>query len=140
MAELDNEPEADLSPGEQVSRDLHDVLQTLQANLSGILGSVLVDEEGYPLAWDLKGGADPTLIATAGALITRGADRSAAVLDFGTLRNAVLTTDKGSIGVFRVTPRISLIVLLQPSTNNILVIVEVNKALERLRQVIVPGF
>lgn len=140
MAELDARDTEDITPAEQVSRDLHDVLQTLQANLAGILGSVLVDEEGFPLAWDLKGGADPTLIATAGALIGRGADRSAEVLDFGTPRNAILTTDKGSIGIFRVSARISLVVLLQPSTNNILVIVEVNKALERLRQVILPGF
>ncbi len=130
----------ELSPSEEVSRDLHEILQSLQANLSGILGSVIVDETGLPLAWDLKGGADPTLIATAGALITRAGDRTTEVLDFGTVRTAVLTSDKGSIAVFRVSPRIVLITLLQPSTNNILVIVEVNKALDRLRQVIAPGY
>ena len=130
----------DLTPSEEVSRELHDILQSLQANLAGILGSVLVDESGLPLAWDLKGGADPTLIATAGALLVRAGDRTTEVLDFGTLRNAVLTSDKGSIAVFRVSPRVSLVTLLQPSTNNILVIVEVNKALERLRGVIAPGY
>lgn len=130
----------DLTPSEEISRDLHAILQDLQGNLSGILGSVLVDETGLPLAWDLKGGADPTLIATAGALITRAAERTTEVLDFGNVRNTVLTSDKGSIAIFRVSPRVSLITLLQPSTNNILVIVEVNKALERLRQVIAPGY
>ena len=56
-----------LSPSDELSRSLHDILQGLQAALSGILGSVLVDDGGLPLAWDLKGGADPTLIATAGS-------------------------------------------------------------------------
>jgi len=130
----------DLSPSEELSRVLHEILQTLQASLSGILGSVLVDGSGLPLAWDLKGGADPTLIATAGAMLSRTSDRSTEILDFGTLRNVILTSDKGTIGVFRVSARTSLVVLLQPSTNNILATVEINKALERLRQVIAPGF
>lgn len=130
----------DLSPSEELSRGLHDILQSLQAVLSGILGSVLVDDSGLPLAWDLKGGADPTLIATAGAMLTKTSDRSTEILDFGSLRNVILTSDKGTIGVFRVSARTSLVVLLQPSTNNILATVEVNKALERLRQVISPGF
>lgn len=130
----------DLSPSEELSRSLHEILQGLQAGLSGILGSVLVDDSGLPLAWDLKGGADPTLIATAGAMLSRTSDRSTEILDFGSLRNVILTSDKGTIGTFRVSARTSLVVLLQPSTNNILAIVEINKALDRLRQVIAPGF
>lgn len=131
---------SDLSPSEQLSRSLHEVLQGLQASLSGILGSVLVDDTGLPLAWDLKGGADPTLIATAGAMISRTGERATEILDFGNLRTAILTSDKGTIGVFRVSARTSLVVLLQPSTNNILATVEINKALERMRGVVAPGF
>lgn len=130
----------DLSPAEELSRGLHEILQSLQASLSGILGSVLVDDSGLPLAWDLKGGADPTLIATAGAMLSRASDRTTEILDFGVLRSVILTSDKGTIGVWRVSARTSLVVLLQPSTNNILATVEVHKALERLRQVIAPGF
>ena len=130
----------DMSPSEELSGELHGILQDLQAALSGILGSVLVDDTGLPLAWDLKGGADPTLIATAGAMISRTGERSTEILDFGNLRNAILTSDKGTLGVFRVSARTSLVVLLQPSTNNILATVEVNKALERLRGVVAPGF
>lgn len=136
----DDESAGELSPSEELSRELHEILQSLQAGLSGILGSLLVDDTGLPLAWDLKGGADPTLIATAGAMISRAADRSTEILDFGNLRSTVLSSDKGTIGIFRVSARTSLVVLLQPSTNNILATVEVNKALERLRQVIAPGF
>ncbi|HVM45954.1 MAG TPA: roadblock/LC7 domain-containing protein [Candidatus Thermoplasmatota archaeon] len=129
-----------LSPSDELSRTLHEILQGLQAALSGILGSVLVDDGGLPLAWDLKGGADPTLIATAGAMLARTSDRSTEILDFGSLRNVILTSDKGTIGVFRVSARTSLVVLLQPSTNNILATVEIHKALEKLRGVIAPGF
>lgn len=129
-----------LSPSDELSRTLHEILQGLQAALSGILGSVLVDDGGLPLAWDLKGGADPTLIATAGAMLTRTSDRSTEILDFGSLRNVILTSDKGTIGVFRVSARTSLVVLLQPSTNNILATVEIAKALDKLRGVIAPGF
>lgn len=130
----------DMSPSEELSRSLHEILQGLQASLSGILGSVLVDDTGLPLAWDLKGGADPTLIATAGAMISRTGDRSTEILDFGNLRTSILTSDKGTIGVFRVSARTSLVVLLQPSTNNILATVEIHKALDRLRLVVPPGF
>lgn len=133
-------PTSDISPSEEVARELQQVLQALQNDLNGILGSVLVDREGFPLAWDLKGGADPTLIATAGAMLTRATDRSAGILDFGRVKNTILTTDKGSIALFRVSPRTVLVLLLQPSTNNILVLVEVNKALESLREVMAPGF
>jgi len=129
-----------MSPSDELSRTLHEILQSLQASLSGILGSVLVDDAGLPLAWDLKGGADPTLIATAGAMLTRTSDRSTEILDFGSLRSVILTSDKGTIGVFRVSARTSLVVLLQPSTNNILATVEIHKALEKLRTVIAPGF
>ena len=130
----------DVSPSEALSRTLHDVLQGLQASLSGILGSVLVDDTGLPLAWDLKGGADPTLIATAGAMISRTGERSTEILDLGNLRTAILTSDKGTLGLFRVSARTSLVVLLQPSTNNILATVEINKAMDRLRGVVPPGF
>lgn len=129
-----------LSPSDELSRVLHDILQGLQAALSGILGSVLVDDAGLPLAWDLKGGADPTLIATAGAMLTRTSDRSTEILDFGSLKSVILTSDKGTIGVFRVSARTSLVVLLQPSTNNVLATVEIHKAMERLKAVIAPGF
>jgi len=129
-----------LSPSDELSRALHDVLQGLQTALSGILGTVLVDDAGLPLAWDLKGGADPTLIATAGAMLTRTSDRSTEILDFGTLKSVILASDKGTIGVFRVSARTSLVVLLQPSTNNILATVEIHKAMERLKGVISPGF
>lgn len=131
---------SDLSPSDELSRVLHDILQGLQGALSGILGSVIVDDGGLPLAWDLKGGADPTLIATAGAMLARTSDRSTEILDFGSLRNVILTSDKGTIGVFRVSARTSLVVLLQPSTNNVLATVEIAKALEKLRGVIAPGF
>lgn len=129
-----------LSPSDELSRVLHDILQGLQAALSGILGSVLVDDAGLPLAWDLKGGADPTLIATAGAMLSRTSDRSTEILDFGSLKSVILTSDKGTIGVFRVSARTSLVVLLQPSTNNVLATVEIHKALDRLKVVISPGF
>jgi predicted regulator of Ras-like GTPase activity (Roadblock/LC7/MglB family) len=129
-----------LSPAEEASRDLHAILQDLQGALAGTLGSVLVDAEGFPLAWDLKGGADPILIATVSSMVSRLGDRATDVLDFGNMRNAIITTDKGSIAVFRVSPRLALVLLLQPSTNHILVMIEVSKALERLREVVVPGY
>ncbi|MHB8586939.1 MAG: roadblock/LC7 domain-containing protein [Thermoplasmatota archaeon] len=134
-------PEAQvLDPAEDASRELHQILQGLQTSLVGTLGSVLVDAAGFPLAWDLKGGADPILIATVTSMVTRIAERSSDVLDFGNLRNAVLSTDKGSIALFRINRRLTLALLLQPSTNHILVMIEVSKALDRLREVIAPGF
>ncbi|HLE95917.1 MAG TPA: roadblock/LC7 domain-containing protein [Candidatus Thermoplasmatota archaeon] len=130
----------ELSPSQVVSRELHEILQHLQAGLAGTLGSVLVDDQGFPLAWDLKGGADVSLIATASAAVARVCERGADALDFGQVRNAVIATDKGSVALFRVSAHTGLVVLLQPSTNNILVMVEVNKALDALRQVIASGF
>lgn len=124
---------------EEVAEDLEEVLHDLQNELSGVVGSVLVDNEGFPLVWDLKGGADPTHIATAGATLSQASGRSSEVLDFGRVSNTIMTTEKGSVGVFRVSPSTSLVLLLQPSTNNILVLIEVNKALDKLRKVMAPG-
>jgi len=132
--------DVELTPSDDLSRTLHEILQSLQHSLSGILGSVLVDESGLPLAWDLKGGADPTLIATAGAMQARAAERSAKVLDYGVPRSLVLSSDKGTIAVYRVSARTSLVVMLQSSTNNVLATIEIHKALDGLRAVIPSGF
>ncbi|MGQ0536501.1 MAG: roadblock/LC7 domain-containing protein [Methanobacteriota archaeon] len=133
--EAEIEGERALPVGEALAQDLHASLQELQSRLPGMLGSVLVDSTGFPLSWDLKGGADPSLTATAGALVTRATRRTLQVLDFGEMRNTILTTTKGSIGVFKVTRDVNVIVMLQPSTNNIAAIVEINRAIEKLRQV-----
>lgn len=127
-------------PNEEVEEDLEEVLHDLQNELSGVVGSVLVDDEGFPLVWDLKGGADPTHIATAGATLAQASGRSSDLLDFGRVSNTIMTTEKGSVGIFQVSQTTSLVLLLQPSTNNILVLIEVNKALDELRKVMAPGF
>jgi len=124
---------------DELSAELREALQELQKNLRGILGSVIVDNQGTPLVWELRGGVEPMLVATAGAMLARATDRTADHLDMGAMRNTVLTTEQGSIAIFRITDQASLVTLLQPTTNNILVLVEVNKTLERLRGVMVPG-
>ena len=124
------------SPSAELAAELREALSDLQRNLGGILGSVLVDEEGSPLSWDLKGGVDPALVATAGAMLGRAAGRTTGLMNLGRSRNVVVTTDRGSIAVFQVTSALSLVTLLQPSTNNILVLVEVRKTIDKLRGVI----
>jgi predicted regulator of Ras-like GTPase activity (Roadblock/LC7/MglB family) len=98
-----------------------------------------VDDQGVPLVWELRGGVEPMLVATAGAVLARATARAADHLDMGTPRNVVLTTDQGSVAVFRIADNASLVTLLQPTANNILVLVEVGKTLERLRGVMAPG-
>ncbi|HVL88162.1 MAG TPA: roadblock/LC7 domain-containing protein [Candidatus Thermoplasmatota archaeon] len=127
------------SPGEALSTELRESLAELQRNLGGLLGSVLVDDEGSPLAWDLRGGVDPALVATAGAMLARAGVRTTELMDLGRSRNVIVTTDRGSIAVFQVASGLALVTLLQPGTNNILVLVEVRKAIERLREVIARG-
>jgi predicted regulator of Ras-like GTPase activity (Roadblock/LC7/MglB family) len=124
---------------DELSRELREALQELQKNLRGILGSVIVDDQGVPLVWELRGGVEPMLVATAGAVLARATARAADHLDMGTPRNVVLTTDQGSVAVFRIADNASLVTLLQPTANNILVLVEVGKTLERLRGVMAPG-
>lgn len=124
---------------QDAGRELRDALQELQKNLRGILGSVVVDDEGQPIVWDLRGGAEPMLVATAGAVLSKVSARTADMLDMGGMRNVVLTTEQGSVAVFRIAEGASLVALLQPTANNILVLVEVGKTLERLRSVMQPG-
>lgn len=124
---------------EDMGRELREALQELQKNLRGILGSVVVDQRGSPLVWDLRGGVEPMLVATAGAMLARATDRTADLLDMGLMRNTVLTTEQGSIAIFRIDDTTSLVTLLQPTANNILVVVEVGKTLDRLREVMGPG-
>jgi predicted regulator of Ras-like GTPase activity (Roadblock/LC7/MglB family) len=124
--------------GEELGDALREILQELQRNLRGVLGSVIVTDDGSPLVWDLRG-VEPMLVATAGALMTQATQRIADLLDMGGMRNIVLTTEQGSVAVFRITEGSALVVLLQPTTNSVLVVIEANKALERLREVMVPG-
>lgn len=128
-----------LTGGDELGQELRGALQELQKNLRGILGSVIVDEEGRPLVWELRGGVEPMLVATAGAVLARATSRTADLLDLGAMRNTVLTTEQGSLAVFRVGDSTALVVLLQPTVNNILVTVEVGKTLERLRGVMGVG-
>jgi predicted regulator of Ras-like GTPase activity (Roadblock/LC7/MglB family) len=137
-AEAESQPTRQQA-AEDIGRELRGALQDLQKNLRGILGSVIVDDRGQPLVWDLRGGVEPMLVATAGAMLARATERTADLLDMGALRNTVLTTDQGSIAIFRIDGSTSLVTLLQPTANNILVVVEVGKALERLREVMGPG-
>lgn len=124
---------------EEVAAELREILEELQKGLRGILGSVIVTDAGSPLVWELRGGVEPMVVATAGAVLARAGERGADVLDLGRTRSTVLTTEQGSLVVFRVVPGVSLVVLLQPTANSVLVLVEVGKALERLRGVIAHG-
>lgn len=133
------EREARAPPGaDEMAVELRDILQELQRNLRGVVGSVVVTDDGSPLVWDLRG-VEPMLVATAGALLTQATQRIADLLDMGGMKNTVLTTEQGSVAVFRVTEGSALVVLLQPTANNVLVVIETNKALERLRGVMAPG-
>lgn len=140
MAKVEAESEVRTLPGgaDELAIELREVLQELQRNLRGVLGSVIVTDEGSPLVWDLRG-TEPMLVATAGAMLTQATQRIADTLDLGGMKNAVLTTEQGSVAVFRITEGSALVVLLQSTANNVLVVVEVNKALERLRGVMAPG-
>ena len=91
------------SPGEALSTELRESLAELQRNLGGLLGSVLVDDEGSPLAWDLRGGVDPALVATAGAMLARAGVRTTELMDLGRSRNVIVTTDRGSIAAVSYT-------------------------------------
>lgn len=124
---------------DEMAVELREALQELQKNLRGILGSVVVDEGGSPLVWELRGGVEPMLVATAGAMLARATTRTADLLDLGGMRNTVVTTEQGSVAIFRVNDGASLVVLLQPTANNILVLVEVGKTLDRLRGVMGGG-
>jgi predicted regulator of Ras-like GTPase activity (Roadblock/LC7/MglB family) len=131
------EQEAQLPPDHD--QELREALRELQKNLRGVQGSVIVDDQGKPLVWELRGGVEPMLVATAGAVLAKAASRTADILDLEGLRNTVLTTEQGSVAIFRILPGANLVTLLQPTANAILVLVEVGKTLERLRGVMHPG-
>jgi len=131
------EQEAQAPP--DTDQELREALRELQKNLRGVLGSVIVDDKGKPVVWELSGGVEPMLVATAGAVLAKAAGRTADILDLEGLRNTVLTTEQGSVAIFRIVQDANLVTLLQPTANNILVLVEVGKTLERLRSVMGHG-
>jgi predicted regulator of Ras-like GTPase activity (Roadblock/LC7/MglB family) len=128
-------PEQQPEPQDQ-DQELREALRELQKNLRGVLGSVIVDDRGKPVVWELRGGVEPMLVATAGAVLAKAAGRTADILDLEGLRNTVLTTEQGSVAIFRIVEDANLVTLLQPTANSILVLVEVGKTLERLRSVL----
>jgi predicted regulator of Ras-like GTPase activity (Roadblock/LC7/MglB family) len=139
MARAEAQEPAFAAAADDMGRELREALGELQKNLRGILGSVIVDDQGNPIMWDLRGGAEPMVVATAGAMLAKASGRTGDLLDMGDTRNVVLTTEQGSIAIFRIAEGTNLVTLLQPTANNILVLVEVGKTLERLRGVLGPG-
>lgn len=131
--------ERPLSPSEELEEELHRILSEFQSAVPGVLGTILNNDEGHVVAANLKGGAETGPAAVVGSLVAKAAERCVRLMDFGAPANTIITTDSGSIGVFRVDSARSFTVLLQPHTNNILVLVEARKALERIRKAIGPG-
>jgi len=124
---------------EELGRELRAVLQDLQRNLRGLIGSMLVDHRGDPLVWELRGGVEPMFVSLVGSLLAQASERTVAEMDLGLMRNTVVTTEQGALAVFRVSDEAFLVLVMQATANNVLVAIEAQKAIVKLREVMGHG-
>lgn len=137
--DTDFEPDADL-PGdaeleettqERLLTEMTQALRKLEANTKGIFGSAVVDKDGFPIAWDLKGGTQQTSVGLLGATVRSQLDRSSTILDLGEFKSGLIKFDKGYLGIFEIGMDDLFLVILAGSQVNIMDLLLENQAVVR---------
>ncbi len=137
--DTDFEPDADLpsdveleeTTQERLLTEMTQALRKLEANTKGIFGSAVVDKDGFPIAWDLKGGTQQTSVGLLGATVRSQLDRSSTILDLGSFKSGLIKFDKGYLGIFEIGMDDLFLVILAGSQVNIMDLLLENQAVVR---------
>lgn len=145
--EADFEPGAELPGGEDLEEstqerlltEMTQALRSLEANTKGVFGSAVVDSDGFPIAWDLKGGTQQSSVGLLGATVRRQLERSSTILDLGEFSSGMMKFDKGYLGVFEIGTDDLFLVILAGSQVNIMDLLLENQSVVRRLQEILGG-
>ncbi len=145
--ETDFEPDAEIPSSddleettqERLLTEMTQALRSLEANTKGIFGSAVVDSEGFPIAWDLKGGTQQTSVGLLGATIRTQLERSSTILDLGEFSSGLIKFDKGYLGIFDIGTDDLFLVILAGSQVNIMDLLLENQSVVRQLKEILGG-
>ena len=138
-AALPTEQEDEESTQERLLTEMTQALRSLEANTKGVFGSAVVDGDGFPIAWDLKGGTQQSIVALLGATLREQLDRSSRILDLGDFSSGLIKFEKGYLGVFDLKTDNLFLVILAGSQVNIMDLLLENDAVVRELQEILGG-
>lgn len=123
--------EGEESTQDRLLTEMTQALRRLEANTKGVFGSAVVDADGFPIAWDLKGGTQQSSVALLGATIREQLSRSATILDLGDFSSGLVKFEKGYLGVFDLETDDLFLVILAGSQVNIMDLLLENDAVVR---------
>lgn len=138
-ADFREEGELEESTQERLLTEMTQALRSLEANTKGVFGSAVVDSDGFPIAWDLKGGTQQSSVGLLGATLRKQLERSSTILDLGEFSSGLVKFDKGYLGVFEIGTDDLFLVILAGSQVNIMDLLLENDAVVRRLQEILGG-
>lgn len=116
---------------ERLLGEMTAALRRLEANTKGVFGSAVVDRQGFPIAWDLKGGTQQASVGLLGATLRSVLLRSSTILDLGDFSSGLIKFDKGYLGVFELGVDDLFLVVLAGSQINIMDLLLETQAVQR---------
>lgn len=138
-ADAFTDAEMDESTQERLLSEMTQALRSLEANTKGVFGSALVDSDGFPIAWDLKGGTQQSSVGLLAATLRTQLERSSTILDLGEFSSGLVKFDKGYLGVFEIGTDDLFLVILAGSQVNIMDLLLENQTVVRELQEILGG-
>lgn len=128
------------STQERLLTEMTQALRSLEANTKGVFGSAVVDGDGFPIAWDLKGGTQQSSVALLGATIREQLSRSSTILDLGDFSSCLAKFDKGYLGVFDLgTDDLFLVILAGSQVNIMDLLLENDEVVRELQEILGGG-
>lgn len=125
---------------ERLVSDMTDALRRLEANTKGVFGSAVVDRQGFPIAWDLKGGTQQTSVGLIGATMRTQLLRASTTLDLGDFTSGLVKFEKGYMGVFELgVDELFLVVLAGSQVNTMDLLLETDAVLREMRDILGGG-
>lgn len=139
-ADFREEGELEESTQERLLTEMTQALRSLEANTKGIFGSAVVDSDGFPIAWDLKGGTQQSSVGLLGATIRKQLERSSTILDLGEFSSGLVKFDKGYLGIFEIgTDDLFLVILAGSQVNIMDLLLENDSVVRRLQEILGGG-
>lgn len=137
---IPGEEDLDETTQERLLKEMTEALRSLEANTKGVFGSAVVDRDGFPIAWDLKGGTQQASVGLLAATLREQLRRSSTILDLGDFSSGLVKFEKGYLGVFELGTDELFLVILAGSQVNIMDLLLENQAVVRqLRDILGRG-
>lgn len=121
---------------ESVRDAVMSVLKEMETRDPEIEGSVVVRSDGLFIAGALPAEIDRDLVAAMSASIFQVSKKVLEELNRGELRNCVLWAENGVLALCQVTPGIILAAIAKKDANVGLMLVEMRRAAEKLREIL----